>query len=261
MTSKRAVVIDGKLYDSLKSAAESNGFNMQSLYQALHRGTGEFKGHKVYYSVKTVNTLLNENKQVLTVNEDSLSDNVSTTTNRISFNGDKSALNAFRAQKMAEGRRKARLARLTNPNYQPKQRRNSEETKRVPVKCITTGKIYSSITEAAKDANVHMWTMSLKMENTGKFVDKNKNEYIRLKPMVQRTNRKYVGFGTSSIERNVVRGKNTVSETSVIDKKIELSQDEMITQSLLKSANLLATSKKYKQAANVFEILANLYDK
>lgn len=53
------------------------------------------------------------------------------------------------------------------------------------------GTTFKSIRDASKHANAKMWTMSLKMETTGKFVDKNGNEYYRNSPMRKRSDREY----------------------------------------------------------------------
>ena len=242
--SKRAIIIEGKMFSSLKEAAEAFKLQPQSLYQALHRNSPTFKGYRIGYSVKTVNTLLNNT-------------NTSQTKTRISFNGDKDALKAFRLQKMQAGKQRAKLARQQNASTTLQS--NTRGNKKVPVKCLDTGKIYNTISEAARDAKIHMWTMSLKMEKNGKFIDKNGNTYVRLKPMVQRTNRQYCA-GPANVSRTLIRtGKNTSQAATT--KQVIISQEDMITQTLIKSANLLATSKKYSQAADVFHILASLNEK
>lgn len=72
------------------------------------------------------------------------------------------------------------------------------------VQCVETGKIFSSISEAARHLNVQTWTMSLKMEKAGKFIDKKGNTYIRLKPMVSKDLSIYPEQ-TPEITRNLTR--------------------------------------------------------
>jgi len=127
----------------------------------------------------------------------------------------------------------------------------------VQVKCLETGKIYPSIGAIAKELGINMWTMSVKMEETGKFIDKQGKSYIRLSPMVKRVNHTY-GFKESSITRNIHRNNNTqFIEQSNIK---EVSTKDMIIQNLVKSANLLTDTKNYSQAAQILSILSD-FDK
>lgn len=64
-----------------------------------------------------------------------------------------------------------------------KNRKPLKKRTNVKVLCKTTGITYDSIREAALVAGVDDWTMSKKMESAGSFIDKNNNEYVRLKPM------------------------------------------------------------------------------
>lgn len=130
--------------------------------------------------------------------------------------------------------------------------------KAVKVKCLETGKIYPSITSIAKKLGLNMWTMSVKMEETGKFIDKNGNTYVRLKPMVKRTDTSY-GMKSSSVTRELHRHKNNVSSltSNVISTP---STKDLIIQNLVKSATLLTDNKNYTQAAQVLNILSE-FDK
>ena len=145
----------------------------------------------------------------------------------------------------------------------------AKKKERCPVKCLTTGKHYPSISAAAKELGIHMWTMSIKMEDTGKFIDKNGNEYIRLKPMNKITDRTY-NTKYSNITRdirpytkktknkqNIVTPVQPVVITPVIP--IKSKQSEVVS-SLLKSASLLVDNKNYSQAASIYNILAD-FDK
>lgn len=135
--------------------------------------------------------------------------------------------------------------------------------KRCPVKCTSTGKLYGSISEAAREAGVHMWTMSIKMESTGKFIDKAGKEYVRLKPMQQHTNRDY-GCKYSEVTRDIKHYTKKSTTKPVVSQVIvpEVKQEvETVESSLLKSATLLSNAKNYTQAANVYNILASLFNK
>lgn len=129
----------------------------------------------------------------------------------------------------------------------------------VKVKCLETGKIYPSIGAIARELGINMWTMSVKMEETGKFIDKQGKSYVRLSPMVKRTNNTY-GFKTSSITRDIHRNKKMESTVDVLNTPTQLSKKDIIIQSLVKSANLLTDTKNYSQAAQVLNIL-NDFDK
>lgn len=128
----------------------------------------------------------------------------------------------------------------------------------VKVKCLETGKVYPSIGAIAKKLGVNMWTMSVKMEETGKFIDKQGNSYVRLSPMIKRVDHGY-GFTTSSITRDIQRKQVEVSKTSVPVKSTVTIHDTII-QSLVKSASLLTDTRNYAQAAQVLNIL-NDFDK
>lgn len=131
----------------------------------------------------------------------------------------------------------------------------------VQVKCLETGKIYPSIGAIAKELGINMWTMSVKMEETGKFIDKQGKSYIRLSPMVKKVDHTY-GFKTSSITRNINRTKPVETKTVTLNtvKTNTVSQKDAIIQSLVKSANLLTDNKNYSQAAQVLTILSE-FDK
>lgn len=127
----------------------------------------------------------------------------------------------------------------------------------VQVKCLETGKIYPSIKAIARELGINMWTMSVKMEETGKFIDRQGKSYIRLSPMVKRVNHTY-GFKESSITRNIHRNNNVQSIEQSNTK--EVSAKDTIIQNLVKSANLLTDTKNYSQAAQILSILSD-FDK
>ena len=117
----KVIEIDGKVYNSIKEAAEKYGFNATYLCRLISDGKTEYKN-------KTIKVL---------------------------------------------------PAKETKKSY----KKAKDSCRACPVKCITTNEIFTSISEAAKSAKAKMWTMSLKMEKAGKFIDKEGKEYIRLAPM------------------------------------------------------------------------------
>lgn len=88
-----------------------------------------------------------------------------------------------------------------------------------PVICETNNKRFKTITAAAKYAKANSWTMGMKMDVHGRFVDKEGNVYKRLKPMV--TKNKYMSkFDT--ITKEVHRGYNKAEP--VADVKIQTDE-------------------------------------
>lgn len=75
--------------------------------------------------------------------------------------------------------------------YKPKKAKNDKRN--CPVICETLNRKFKTITAAAKHAHVNEWTMGLKMQTAGQFVDKEGNVYKRLKPM--NTNKVYTNTG------------------------------------------------------------------
>lgn len=128
-------------------------------------------------------------------------------------------------------------------------------TKRAcPVLCETTGKMYPTITAAAKVAKANCWTMGLKMETTGKFIDKDGNTYVRTKPMVSKE-----GISYSNKYSEVIRPVQ-----HYIKKKVNVSDDienktENFTYSTLeKTAIDLISKKRYKEASAICTVLNDL---
>lgn len=81
-------------------------------------------------------------------------------------------------------------------------------TRSCPVLCETTGILYDSISQAARAANTNMWTMSVKMTTSGKFIDRNGNVYIRQKPMVSKNTYKNTGSTVLSRRSHYTRTKS-----------------------------------------------------
>lgn len=141
--------------------------------------------------------------------------------------------------------------------------KKSNKKQSCPVTCTTTNTIYNTITEAAKAAGVPMWTMSLKMDAAGKFIDKQGNEYVRQKPMKKRTTRDY-GKQTANITRNIIRTVSKRIKPEVVNIPIEtvgsaststlmLSNIERVT--LRNVAKDFLEKDNYIEASNILNIL------
>ena len=72
-------------------------------------------------------------------------------------------------------------------------RKSKKDKRNCPVICETLNRKFKTITAASKFAGVNEWTMGLKMQTAGQFIDKNGNVYKRLKPM--NTTRTYTNTG------------------------------------------------------------------
>lgn len=101
---------------------------------------------------------------------------------------------------------------ITKSYYKPKGKTMRKSTKKdnrnCPVHCETLNRTFKTITNAAKFAGVNKWTMGLKMETAGQFVDKKGNVYKRMKPMV--TDKAYTNTGDTV--KRVRTGKRKVAE-------------------------------------------------
>lgn len=139
--------------------------------------------------------------------------------------------------------------------------KNVSETKskKVPVLCVTTNKVYNSISELAKELNMYQWTLSVKLESAGKFIDKNGNVYVRQIPMQRRSsNPLQPSPATLDLERSkALTGiQHIVSEEINANEVIKnVSGLKMLEQAGIK----LAYDKQFTNAAKVFGLLADIY--
>lgn len=79
----------------------------------------------------------------------------------------------------------AKVQALRNEKIRTRAKKIKKADKRAcPVICETNNKRFKTITAAAKYAKANSWTMGMKMDVHGRFVDKLGNVYKRLKPMV-----------------------------------------------------------------------------
>ena len=123
---------------------------------------------------------------------------------------------------------------LTLDNFELRHGAKAKKYGRVgcPVRCVTTGKEYSCISQAAKAIGVNNWTMSWKMEKAGKFIDNNGNEYVRLIPM--KTNRDYPDTSANIIREHSIKSIKHhiptvfVKENTSLEQALEVIKNEAI---------------------------------
>lgn len=123
------------------------------------------------------------------------------------------------------------------------------------VLCTTTNKEYDSISAIAKAIGVDSWTMGLKMEKAGKFIDKNGNEYIRLTAM--NTNRDYPKQ-RPDLARSIVRSKQSTNKKV---ENAEIKANNTLTNaidSIRKIAIEHIQNGSYAEASNLLEALTLL---
>lgn len=134
-------------------------------------------------------------------------------------------------------------------------RKGYRTNKGCPVLCTTTNKSYPTITALAKELNMNQWTLSIKLEQAGKFIDKDGNEYIRQKPMqrysdkpLQSTNETYTPKG--SHEKSIVVSTPIEIKTTTTSNGLQALESAGVT---------LAKESKYEAAAKVFGLLAEIH--
>lgn len=131
-----------------------------------------------------------------------------------------------------------------------------------PVTCTTTNEKFNSIQAVADKLNLNAWTIGLKMEKAGKFVDKNGNEYIREIPIQSRKSNvvypEQKPFMLRESNEKISRTKhaNTMSNITHTVKKVDVRQNTINTLQTV-SSDLLKNGM-YKEASYVCEVLAQL---
>jgi hypothetical protein len=132
------------------------------------------------------------------------------------------------------------------------------------VYCETNGKTYKSISEAAEAVGVSNWSMGVKMEVAGKFIDKYGNIYKRGEPMHYRVKGKvYSGFANSpqmlkphakkrsdlgsKHRSNIQHGTPIIKETETINKGV-----------LVAMGKIAFDTGNYPAAAKIAETLVAL---
>ena len=89
--------------------------------------------------------------------------------------------------------RKADGQPMKTVSYIVSNQKGNTMAKNCRVYCKNLDIWFSTITAAAKHAGVDGWTMSLKMDTAGSFIDKYGNEYIRERPMATKNRYKSTG--------------------------------------------------------------------
>ena len=135
----------------------------------------------------------------------------------------------------------------------------SKRTVGCPVTCITTNEKFNSIQAVANKLNLNAWTIGLKMEKAGKFVDKDGNEYIREMPIRSRKdNVVYPEQKPFMLRENIekVSRIKSVNITANIVKPVNIRQNTITTLQSV-SENLLKNGM-YKEASYICEALVQL---
>lgn len=133
-------------------------------------------------------------------------------------------------------------------NYLASKKKAASNKRNCPVICETLNKKFNSIKEASKFAKVNGWTMGMKMEAKGQFVDKNGNIYKRLKPM---NTKNIYKTPTDGITKEVTHHTKTtpIMESIKVDSPISILQNNAIN--LIKAGN-------YKEAGSFLNALETL---
>lgn len=112
-----------------------------------------------------------------------------------------------------EAKEKAIVEHLNRPRIIQKRKKQMVKYKQAcPVYCEQLNKTFNTITQAAKYAKANLWTMSVKMETAGQFVDKQGNVYKRLKPM--NTTKTYTNTGDSVLKE--MHRRKQINERQVL---------------------------------------------
>ena len=133
-------------------------------------------------------------------------------------------------------------------NYIASKKKAASDKRSCPVICETLNKKFNSIKEASKFAKANGWTMGMKMEAKGQFVDKNGNVYKRLKPM---NTKNVYKTPTDSITKEIAHHTKAtpVMESTKVDSPISILQNNAIN--LIKAGN-------YKEAGSFLNALETL---
>lgn len=132
--------------------------------------------------------------------------------------------------------------------YYAKKKKEINNKKSCPVICETLNKKFKSIKDAAKFANANGWTMGIKMEVNGQFVDKSGNIYKRLKPMNTKNSYK---SSSDTLTKEVHKHKKEDKKVINNDSIFALQTDAM---SFIKMGD-------YKKATKFLEALKMITEK
>lgn len=167
------------------------------------------------------------------------------------FKADKTVLNGHTIERLTE------VQRLKPEN--PKIITTSKgRARKVEVLCTNTNEKFESITALARKLGLRDWTIGLKMEKAGKFIDKDGNEYIRLTPMKRISNH---ALPNTSPELRF-KSKNTNSFKSEVESIVENTSNKAEEIVMLENvASKLAERGKYSETIMVYELLNKLTTK
>ena len=96
-----------------------------------------------------------------------------------------------------------------------------EDKRKVPVLCETTGMTFGTIQEASAYAKANPWTMSIKMDVMGQFIDSEGRVYKRLTPM--KTKNVYTTPSASMIKSVI----HSYKRTNTKEEPMEEQQQEL----------------------------------
>lgn len=131
---------------------------------------------------------------------------------------------------------------------------------KIMVYCKTIDRWFPSIQSAAKFAGVNGWTMGMKMQSSGGFIDANGREYIRKTPM--KSKNIYPDYG-KTIQKQAKRAtrtpQNDVLETTQVSPIVlQLVNDKV--ESLIKNSSLWSEICKYMDAVGLKKIVITKKD-
>lgn len=142
---------------------------------------------------------------------------------------------------------------------EPIKHKRGKRTSGCPVTCITTNEKFNSIQAVANKLKLNAWTIGLKMEKAGKFVDKNGNEYVREIPIQSRKSNvvypEQKPFMLRENNEKISRVKS-VNITANIVKPVDIRQNTISTLQAV-SSDLLKNGM-YKEASYICEALVQL---
>lgn len=122
---------------------------------------------------------------------------------------------------------------------------------RCPVICETLNKRFFSIKDAAKFAKVNNWTMSVKMETAGQFIDKEGNVYKRLKPMITKNAYKNTGA-------EILVDRPHYTKTKVEAEKSPVSGIELAKSILKNKAFEYVNANNFKVAKELLDVIEQI---
>lgn len=98
-----------------------------------------------------------------------------------------------------------------------KTKNKRHDSRTVKVLCVTTGKRYNRLKDASKAARCNPWTMSVKMETAGQFIDSLGNVYKRLTPMNSKNVYKNTG---DTVQKNIPHYKRKTPADSILSSTV-----------------------------------------